>query len=334
MAFYVVDNATLKPENTPPGGTSPPDESELPKHFSSGADALAHFLESRLVRRIDVGLLSEYSKWPQRLLDPQCQIRPARAKADLQREFDDEKWGSLAARLAQMEHPTIDDADREYFSGDIGVGNLGSGLFVGSGLAVHRIYMSEIRHRLLPHWNGESIVDLGSGYGSVALKILSDPAFQAAPSMLALELTAAGRNCLHIVGSSFTKLTVGACDFNLAGITDEEIRPGSLILTSMATMYMSTIPDRMISDLLAMAPARVVHFEPLPATGSLQGFSLLRKNYLLANAYNTDLLDVLLRHEASGILRVISVETAVAGENALLPATMIVWEPGRPRRRT
>ena len=282
--------------------------------MASGLEAVDQLTRQGLLHEVSIEQLRMSHPWYLRL--PTSKIsRSARTWSDLQREFGEEKWGSLLARLKRMHSPTVEEA----------TGCLGSRLFFGKSIYLNEMYVAAISEILRSYTRGADVVDLGAGYGSLCLRFLVDNEL-AISSLTALEFTQEGRECLRILGSPLEGLEVGACDFLAPGITDVSIKPGSIILTSMSNMYVNHDQKRILTEIMAWAPKLVLHFEP-PMSANDSELGMERNRYMNAHKYNTALLPTLRSLEDQGLLKVLEVREVVAGINAVLPVGFISWQP-------
>jgi len=292
--------------------------------MASGSEAVDQLIRRGLLHEVSTEALQMRRPWY--LPPPTPNIsRSARTSSDLQREFGQEKWGSLLARLDLMRSPTVEDADLVYFGEEESIGCLGASLFSGKSIYLNEMYVAAISEILKNHTQGMDVVDLGAGYGSLCLRFLADDRL-AIDSLTALEFTHEGRECLRILGSPFRGLKVGACDFFALGITDVLIEPGSIILTSMSNMYVNHDQKRVLTDIINWGPKIVFHFEPSMSNNESE-LGWERDRYMSENNYNTALLPTLRSLEAQGLLKVLEVREVVAGINAVLPVGFISWQP-------
>lgn len=251
--------------------------------------------------------------------------RGPRLSSDLQREFGTEKWGPLAEALMMMDLPNVEAADAHYFGNEESIGSFGATLLSGSSIRLNEVYVATICEILSEYVQGDRVYDVGAGYGSLSLRFLASEEMSI-KSLTALELTNEGRECLRILGASYGRLEVGECNFASAGITNVPVEPSSIILTSMANMYVDCDQNRVLNDISKWRPKYVLHFEPiLYADSSHFGFE--RNQYLELNRYNTSLMSTLQSLELLGKVEIIDMREALVGVNALLPVSFICWRP-------
>jgi SAM-dependent methyltransferase len=274
--------------------------------------------------------LPRFSPWPARLLGLAPWDQRVRSRADLLREYEREKWGSLLARIkGTADRVTIDTVEEWTVGGspDWLCSHQGRLELVPAAEARAR-YQSLIERLFERYLPAPAIIELGCGYGSVILQLarrfrdrgLRFLAGDLSPSALEIvrRLAAAAG---HPVGA-------GLFDFSSIADTELDIPPGSLLLTSYSICYLSTIPTECIEALAAYRPRAVIHLEPcIEHCDPKTLLGLLRRRYIEVNDYNTNLVTLLRAMEQAGQVEVLEETPAVFGQNPLLPASVVIWKP-------
>jgi hypothetical protein len=274
--------------------------------------------------------LPQFSKWPARLLGLEPWERKKKNAQELIREYEHEKWGPLLKRIEKAGRDVkVQEVDRWVFEG---VGEslcvLGDGLHLLSALAAHVRYLDLVEQALKRFLPATALVELGAGYGSVALSLKQREAFRNLP-LIAGEYTPSGVALIQkLAAAQGCDVVAGHCDFTQANVTDLEIPAGALIFTSFATPCVPHIPMSFVHALASRRPTRVVHFEPCYEHCDRQTLlGLMQQRYLEVNDYNTNLSTLLHEAENQGSIRILEERPAIVGSNPLLVASLIAWVP-------
>ena len=274
--------------------------------------------------------LPRYSSWPARLLGSEPWEQRVKNRPEIEREYQEEKWGSLLASIQESPWPLgLADLDLVMQGGDeLVLYSDGLDLIEATARDAHLRYREFVAGVLKPFLPAPAIVELGAGYGSIIVDLARRAEFAGIPAF-GLELTAAGVELIHKMSSSErVQVRSGRCDMTAPIVTDTVIPPGALIFTSFAAHYEPRHEDTFVDGLLSLKPAVVVLLEPVYEHGdetTLLG--LLRRRYIEVNDYNTNLATVLYRARERGSIRILDERKAVFGPNPLLAASVIVWEP-------
>lgn len=282
----------------------------------------------REAREFTIDDLPRFSPWPARLLGLEPWEPRLKTPAEVTREFDGDKWGSLLARcraaggtatLSVLEQWVI-EADTP---GLCSVGERFELLLPRQALTRHYEVIARVLQRMLP---ASAIVELGAGYGGVVLKLAGDLRFRGV-ALIAAEYTNSGVALLKMLAAAAeVDLQIGHCDLRADPVSDLVIPEGAIIFTSMAAHYIPQLDQRFVLALSRPRPKVVVHFEPCyehcdPRT--LTG--AMRRRYIEVNDYNRNLVSLLREHSTSGTIRIVEESPAVIGVNPLLPISVVAW---------
>jgi hypothetical protein len=287
-------------------------------------------------------VLPRYSRWPARLLGAEAWSPRTKTRAEVLREFEIEKWGALRARFDAYPQATVDDV--EAWDADPSA----RALVTTSGDAWRFLARGEARQhymdlvastlaRYFPRGGPSAIVELGCGFGAVALRMAQREVFRGIP-FFAGELSPSGQSLTRsLAANSGVEITVGDCDLTNQPLTTLAVPPRAMIYTSYSVHYCPNGNSSLFSALAALQPSVVLHFEPVYEHASeTTTLGLMRRRYIEVNGYTRDILTQV---RAAGV-RVLGEEPAVFGENPLLPVSIVAWEPsvkqpaGENRART
>lgn len=280
------------------------------------------------MQEIEIDALPRHSSWPARLLGLEDFEQRVKTKAEIDREYGRDKWGSLLAELDKDPGGwTLQRADEFFLGGTETAFSEGERLYAGDALAAHERYLAAIEQRLAPFLPAHTVVELGAGYGSVMLGLARRKAFGDA-SLIGAEYAASGVQCLsRLAQAEGLRADAGGCDFTLPRLTELDIRPGALVYTCMAVPCVPELPDSFVDGLVRLRPAVVVHIEPCIEHFGTSLLGLLRTRYTQLNDYNRNLLSLLRRRESAGDLRILAEEKCFFGENCLMPCSLVAWVP-------
>ena len=277
--------------------------------------------------------LAKYSDWPKRLLsldDFEVKIKTER---EVQREFEDERWGTLLAQVRSLPEPWLDEVERIYAGADGVSPCYDAGQFVlttwQDKLRRHLQLYVEVLARHVP--GASCLVELGAGFGSKLLALASREPFVHLP-LIAGEYTRTGQALISLISATLKKaVAVGHCDFRTLRVAEMSIPQDALIFTSYAAHYVPELSTDFVAFLSQFRPRAVVHFEPCYEhypENSLHG--LMCRRYVQLNDYTRNLASVI---EHSRERKEIDVRTTknVLGSNPFLPISVIEWAPaGQP----
>ena len=287
-----------------------------------------------MTRRVySIDDLPEFSPWPARLLGLSPWRGRRKTAAEVTREYEGDKWGPMLSQLRLMSRPTLADANRLYWAAQSRqLASIGPTLRPMSWPAIERRRVAMVAAAILPLRDSSALVELGAGYGAIVLALARRAAFRGVP-MFAGEYAPSGVELMDLLAAAEgIDLTTGRCDFRAPAPLDFDVPGGATLLTCGATLYVPTLRAGFVEGLRALQPRRVVHVEPAYEhhdAGTLLG--AMRRRYVQLNDYNRNLVSLLRRSEQRGILRIVDERPAVFGPHALLPYSVIAWEPTRAR---
>lgn len=283
------------------------------------------------VTPVDLDQLPRYSHFVRNFIETaESRHFQPESSTDVLREYEDEKWGFLLQKILTGHARDLESLENVFFSEDLKIGSIGKRLVVGSEIQLHKHYMSNIVETIVPLFSGCSVIEIGAGYGAFSLRLNKALPAEKRESFIALDISDSGLECLKILGKNFPNLVVGQANINLSHVTNVAIPAEATFLTSMSIPYLEEgSVDSFFSWILSKKPRRVIHVEPLCIDEQTSLLSMLRKQYMLACGYHGSLLlhSALHRLEISGDLRIVALHHDVAGANALLPASVVCWEP-------
>jgi hypothetical protein len=283
-------------------------------------------------RRHTVDDLPRFSPWPARLLGLEAWQARTKTAAEVQREFDRDKWGALlqryradgpAATVETVEAWSTEGAGPELCS----IGPDFELLTPLQALSRHHSVVADALCQWLPV---TSLVELGAGYGATILRLAADGRLRDV-RLYAAEYTRSGLDLMgQLANAAGVDLKVGHCDLDSDSISELSIPSHSILFTCMAAHYIPQLQDRFVEGLRRLEPKVVVHFEPCyehcdPSTMT----GAMRRRYIEVNDYNRNLLSLLHRHESMGSIRILEERAAVIGVNPLLPISVIAWSAAR-----
>jgi hypothetical protein len=280
-------------------------------------------------QRYTINDLPLYSSWPARLLGSEPWQQRSKTPENVLREYDIEKWGKILASLDTSETAVslADIDEREFAVAPSLLAWIRDEFRPMSYAEAHVLYMELVQSVLREYLPASGIVELGSGYGTVILKLARSAEFADVP-FFAAEYTPSGREVLRrLAEADGTAIETGHCDFAVDPVTDLTLPPGTVIFTSFATPYVPELPDSFVESLLALQPAAVIHFEPCYEHCDDSLFGLLRRRYIEVNDYNRNLATLLKKFEANNRITIEREEPVVFGSNPLLSASVLAWRP-------
>jgi len=272
--------------------------------------------------------LPRFSPWPARLLGLSAWVPRKRTPAEIDREFERDKWGALLQRyLSSGGEATLESVEGWALGSDEpSLCTFGERFELQPPrecLRRHYQLVADTLQRLLP---ASCIVELGAGYGGAVLRLAADSRFAGRP-LYAAEYTNSGRQLLEGLGrASGVPLQIGRCDLSKGWLCDFEPPPGGIVFTCMAAHYIPELADTFVGAFRRFRARAVAHFEPCYEhfdTMSLTG--AMRRRYVEVNDYNRNLISLLRRHAASGGIEILEECPAVVGANPLLPISIVVW---------
>jgi len=284
---------------------------------------------------ISLNDLPRFSDWPKRLLSLERFEIKHKTEAEVQREYQDEKWGELLLRVRSLSKPTpieIEKAFNEQTFVDFSTNRLPcyyeGKLCLASGQQMQDKHLDLYADVLRPYLAGAScLVELGAGYGSKIFNLAQRNGFSNMP-LIAGEYTQNGRDLISLLSEASRKpIDVGHCDFRAMNIQNVTIPENALIFTSYAVHYVPELSDDFVSFLAKLKPKAVVHFEPCYeyyTTDTLNG--MMCRRYMELNDYTRNLVTVIEACRRRGEISV-RVQKNVLGTNPFLPISVIEWAP-------
>lgn len=280
---------------------------------------------------ITIDELPQYSPWIHYLLGLKSMSRSLEKNAEsVGREYGQEKWGVLLQNLRLLDTPpTITHADRLtgeekkvpfYAEGKI---------FVYESSEVQNLYFQMIRRELqAPVEQSGHLVELGSGYGSIILKLASLPGYDTA-RYTAGELTDTGVACMNLLASHLgNRFEAGSCDLDDLNLEKFTIPENAVFFTCWAAAYIKGFSRNTLFEIIRHKPMIVIHIEPIYEHWSEDSLlQLLWRRYLQMNDYNQSLLTSLKKFEAEGLIQIIEERNSIFGSNSLAPVSIIKWIP-------
>jgi len=274
--------------------------------------------------------LPKFSPWPARLIGIEPMEQKHKTPEEIMREYEHEKWGPLLENIRELKRDVSIEEVAKLALKDVrpSLCSIADHFELLDPIDARQKYLKLVESTLRPYLPASALVELGAGYGSVILALAKREKFNQM-RIMAGEYSASGVELIKRI-AVFHRIDIEAehCDFNLPTITNLAIPANALIFTSMATPYVSKLSVDFVRSLLAYHPKRVIHIEPCFEhcnTDTLIG--ILRRRYIEVNDYNINLVTLLHDQQSKGLIRIIEERPAVLGPNALLPVSVIVWEP-------
>jgi hypothetical protein len=174
---------------------------------------------------------------------------------------------------------------------------------------------------------GTTIIEIGAGYGQIILNLAKDPDFESV-DLFAAEYTQSGVKLMdHLARSQSRMLTTARCDLRATPIIEIEIPVQSIIFTSYAACYLPQ-ESSFITNMLALRPSMVVHFEPFfEHCNSQSMLGVIQESYIQKNDYNQNLMSLIRNENAKGKIDIVTEDKQVFGMNPLLPMSIVAWRP-------
>lgn len=267
---------------------------------------------------VTVNDLPKYSPWPARILGLEPWEKVVRAPEYVADEYREKYWKLRNCR-------TIQEARRRELGTDEVVVSRGSFLSTET-----RFDAGEISVRQVVQWivhvyheshEVSSILDLGCGYGYLLKKVrdwLSDPYLYGFDgSSLAVEL--GERLCRDDPNFTIVKGDLNSDSYPLL-----EVAPKPVIVTHSYALHQLDSAGTVVDTLSRYREKIhcVVSFEPEENEFGDDLLGLMRSRYGEMNGYSADILRVL---RARSDVQIQVLNPNAFGQNALLPATLVVW---------
>lgn len=275
-------------------------------------------------------LLPEYSPWPARLLGLVDWSPRKKAPSELIREFETEKWGPLWKQVSSSPVPLrLQNVEQILFDDEKNLM-----CWTGERLAVMRT--GEARRRqfeliaqaLEEFHHGETILELGAGYGQMILNLAGKETFRQS-QFFAGEYTQSGIHLIETLSKAHNlSLQVCHCDFAVHPWMPAAVPAHATIFTSYSAHYVPEYDESFLDSATALDADIILHFEPMyEHCDPSRLLGLLQKRYIEANDYNRNLLSLLKRGEKHGRLNILQEKRQVFGINPLLPMSLVAWRP-------
>lgn len=274
--------------------------------------------------------LPRFSPWPERLLGLKPWAQRQKTAQEITREYEHETYGPLLEKVRAAGRPlSVEDVDNLWLpdSGDWLC--VDHGEFCAMPPREYRRKYLDVVGASLERWlPAAALVELGCGYGSVLLRMAHRPALRRLP-LIGGEYTASGVELARLLADwEGTPLTVSRCDIATPEITDLNIPRGALFFTSFATPYVPILSGAFVNWFCQQKARAVVHVEPVyEHCDETTLLGLMRRRYVEVNDYNRNLVTLLREQEHEGRIKILDEQRAVLGGNALLPASVVVWQP-------
>ena len=277
------------------------------------------------MKQITLDECALYSPWPARLLA----LNPkefTKNKEDIDREYNQDKWGSLFQYLNDNTNANIIDADHLMMGQGQDLVCLHQGqIWLAHNEEIRNHYLSELSV-YLQKYKSQSLVELGAGYGHILINLCHQKLITP-EQIFALELTENGQNCAKILANRHQlSINVGFCDLSLPQITRHEIPENSTIFTSYSACYLKSF-DGFVEKMKTLKPNYVIHFEPMNTPNPSTLLDLLQNKYSLLNHYNSTIEQYLHIQENLGQIQIIEKSDSLFSACFLLPVRCIVWKP-------
>ena len=275
--------------------------------------------------------LPRFSPWPARLLGSDSWEVHYKSLKEIEREYDQEKWGPLLARLRKdSKIVSIEDVDRLVLSDMPGT----LACFLDGGIKLVQpfdfsvLYLEFLENLLKRYLPASAFAEFGCGYGYIILNMARRQFFNGLP-LIAADYVQSGVDLVkEIACRQGSAVTVDRCDLGSATITNLSIPEGAVIFTSFSATYVPQLREQFVNALSRLKPKAVIHFEPCyEHADSKTLFGLMKQRYIEVNDYNRNLVSLLHQQQSVGKIKILEELPDVIGHNALLPASVLVWRP-------
>jgi hypothetical protein len=269
----------------------------------------------------------KFSKWPETLLFPDTDRKRLKNKVELNREYEIEKWGPLLKKLQAIDGKlTIEKADEIYieYQNECMYFN-GKDFVVKNKEKVYKEYFNFIENNLSKYtYSSNTICELGSGYGSVIIKLSKSDKFTS-HNKYAYEYTDSGLRAIELISKEEgINITTGKCDFFNQEITSIPIPTRSIIFTVSATACIPTLSQAFIDNIIESKAEIVIHFEPCYEHCNETMHGLLLKKYIEVNDYNRNLVTLLKQNVQDGKIKIVEEIPMAFGVNPLFCLSVVV----------
>jgi hypothetical protein len=273
--------------------------------------------------------LPQFSHWPRRLLSLDKMEVKVKNEAEVEREFNRDKWGellSVARSGGNKGLREIENTDAPFKNKTIFFEN-DRFFFTNEKYVLDRHL--KLYENVLKKYSKEAscLVELGAGYGSKIFELARRPAFRHLP-LIAGEFTENGRELIkHVSRKEKIAIEVGYCDFFKLVMKDIKIPPNALIFTSYSVHYVPELSKSFTDFLRQYKPCAVVHFEPCFEHFSDESLhDLLCQRYMELNDYTRNLRSVIVEGVKKKTIKILKEKKKVMG-TPFLPLSIIEWKP-------
>ena len=283
----------------------------------------------------DINQLPSHSNWPKILLQDSKHKFEKSDHKDIEREFGEEKWGSLYKKFKAQERLTIEQLRHEFQGSS---NKMVASYCSTNGLALLTISEAEQKLRriifdaVLKYLSvGDTVIELGAGFGDKLVGLATEYS-ELQLDLVGLEITKTGRQLLELLEPpKATTIKAINFDFNKPVISASSIRPNGIIFSSYALHYCKNLNAEFFSTLNELKPKALLFFEPcyeLLDNETLHG--LLCKKYIDFNNYSKTTFSNCNAYFMDHGFEV-TTTPCLFGVNALLPCSLIEVKPNVQR---
>jgi hypothetical protein len=285
-----------------------------------------HSLDTNL----SINDLPKFNPWVSRILGFENWTQKIRSPEEITQEYDVEKWGKFLIKAqSKKEPPSLNEVDSwlieektDHFC------TIHEQFKLMQGRKFLDFYINQLANTLQPFLPASTLVELGSGYGSILLALAQLSQFRNL-KIISGEYTQSGVSLSQLLAKNLQlDFEAAHCDFSQNPIYQNPIPENAIIYTSYATCCVPELPDSFLDSLIAYRPKVVIHFEPCfehYQENTLIGH--LRKKYVEINDYNKNLYTLICKFKNQGKIKLLNEQKCVFGINSLLPVSILVWEP-------
>jgi hypothetical protein len=275
--------------------------------------------------RIDLDDLPRYSIWPAKLLNNTGGLYE-KTRTEILREFDQEKWSELLARLRTSSARTLAQLETLMFSASSQMAySIAGEYYRSTPSAVNKMYKKFLEQHLAHAKDVTCIAEIGAGAGNLIMHLAKST--QLAKSWIAYELTDSGRAITTMVANT-EDLPVAAefLDFDDPRTMVPSVAERMTYFSSFALAYCKE-PEVFIESLVNGNTKEIVLLEPIYQffdETTLSG--LLAKSYFEKNDYSKGLFPAIQKLSDKGVLKSDVVKKNGFAHNPLCPISVIrLW---------
>jgi len=278
------------------------------------------------MREIQLDQLTNYSKWPKRLIGLESSPKIIKSESEVIREFEIETWGSIR-NSSKGKLMDIDSVEDRYFSLDYEMPFFYKGKFY---ITTNKNILNKhigFYHDTLSKYidNSTALVEFGAGFGSKIIRLAKHDIFRNIPKY-AGELTESGQELISAISKEMSiNIEVGKIDLRRQEISGLSLPKRALIFTSYASHYDPCMNVDFVKFLKSFEPSAVVNFEPcceLYSEKTIHG--LMCKKYISTNDYTSNIWSTIRNHcEDSGLN--LNCQSNILGYNPFMPISSVEW---------